>query len=145
MSGFDTINYAGLPLPDAIETWAFAAILDARMGDFSARWEQARLRDPTLPAYDVGPLETDPAKILQEVDTYREGLVRQRINEAVRATYLATARGADLVARAAEYLTAPQPGETEATARPRPARLGEPVHRRQLWRLRLSSTLGRAA
>lgn len=119
MSRFDTVDFAAIALPDAIENWAFSAILDARMGDFSARWELARLRDPALPAYDTGGLETDPAKILQEVDAFREGLVRQRINEAVRATYLATARGADLAARAAEYLTAAQPGETAASLRAR--------------------------
>ena len=119
MSRFDSLDYAALPLPDAVQSWAFSAILDARMADFVARWELARLRDPSLPAYDVGPLESDPAKILQEVDAYREGLVRQRINEAVRATYLATACGNDLVARAAEYMTAAQPGETEASLRMR--------------------------
>lgn len=120
MSRFDSIDYSKLALPDAIEAWAFDAILGARMQDFLARWSQKRLIDPSLPPYDVERLESDPAKILQEADAYREGLVRQRINDAVRATYLASAnQWNDVVARAAEYLTAPASGETMESLRRR--------------------------
>lgn len=119
MSRFDQVDYSALPLPDAIESWSFDAIIAARMADFLARWEIKRQKDPSLPAYDVAALESDPARILQEADAYREGLVRQRINEAVRATYLATALGNDLTDRAAEYLTARAAGEADASLRAR--------------------------
>ncbi len=88
---FDQVDYSALALPDAIETWGFDAIIAARMQDYLARWAAKQALDPTLPSYDVDRLESDPAKIVQETDAYREGLIRQRINEAVRATYLASA------------------------------------------------------
>lgn len=119
MSRFDSIDYSKLPLPAALETWAFEAILAARMADFVARWNAARADDPSLPTYDVGALETDSVKIVEEADAYREGLIRQRINDAIRATYLATATGSDLVARAAEYLTSPAEGESPESLRAR--------------------------
>lgn len=117
---FDAIDYSKLELPDAIETWGFDAILAARMQDYLARWAQKRIVDPTLPPYDVEQLESDPAKILQEADAYREGLLRQRINDAIRATYLASAQlDNDIIARAAEYLTTPAAGETMESLRKR--------------------------
>ena len=115
MNRFDQVDYSALPFPDAIESWTFDAIIAARMQDFLARWARKQIIDPSLPSYDVEKLESDPAKILQEVDADREGLLRQRINEAVRATYLSKAdQWNDVVARAAEYLTTPAAGETIA-------------------------------
>ncbi|MFT4099035.1 MAG: baseplate J/gp47 family protein [Rhodoblastus sp.] len=119
MSRFDQVDYSALPFPDAIETWSHQAILDARMQAYLAEWGAARALDPTLPAYDVAMMETDPAKRLQRVDAYRESLIRQRINEAVRATYLARALKSDLTDRAAEYLTARADGETDDSLRRR--------------------------
>ena len=116
---FDQVNYAALPVPDALEAWTFEGILDARMQNYLARWNAARVIDPALPAYDVATLETDPAKVLQEADAYRESILRQRVNDAVRATFLASAQGNDLVNRAAEYLTAPASGETSESLRNR--------------------------
>lgn len=116
---FASVDYSKLPAPDAIEAWAHQAILDARMADFVARWTAARAKDPSLPPYTVAPLETDPVVIVEQTDAWREGLVRQRINDAIRATYLASAQGADLVARAAEYLTAPAAGESAESLRAR--------------------------
>ena len=116
---FDDIDYSALPFPDAIETWSHQAILDARMQAYLAEWDAARALDPSLPAYDVQMMETDPAKRLQRTDAFREGLVRQRINEAVRATFLARALKNDLTDRAAEYLTARAEGETDDSLRRR--------------------------
>lgn len=117
---FAQIDYSALPLPAAIEAWGFEAILSARKVDFLARWDAARALDPTLPVYDVSDIETDSGMILQEVDSAREGLVRQRINDAVRATYLSKAdQWDDVVARAAEYMTSPAPGETIESLRAR--------------------------
>jgi phage-related baseplate assembly protein len=113
---FDVVDMSALPRPDAIETWSFEAILAARIAKFLAYWSEARAIDPELPEYDVDALETDPAKILQRVDAFREGLVRQRVNDAVRATYLLLAQqDADVEARALEYNTVRAPGETLAS------------------------------
>lgn len=119
MNRFDQVDYSALQVPDAIEAWTFDAILAARMQAYLGEWEAARALDPTLPAYDVDALETDPAKRLQRVDGYRESLIRQRINEAIRATYLASAIDNDLTTRAAEYLTARAAGELDDALRSR--------------------------
>lgn len=119
MSRFDQVDYSALPFPDAIENWTFDAIIAARMQDYLARWAEKQVKDPTLPSYDVERLESDPARILQEADADREGLIRQRINEAVRATYLARALKNDLTDRAAEYLTLRADGETDDALRSR--------------------------
>lgn len=46
--------------------------------------------------YDVENLETDPAQILLQVSAYQDVLLRQRVNEAIRSTFLAYAMGGDL-------------------------------------------------
>lgn len=120
MSGhFDQIDYSALPTPDAIEAWAFEAIFSAMREDFLARWNAARAIDPTLPAYDVSSLETDPGMIILQAGGYRESEIRQRINDAIRATYLSSAQKNDLTDRAAEYLTNRAPGEIDASLRKR--------------------------
>lgn len=108
---FDRIDLAAVPPPAALQAWSYEAILDARMQDLVARFTGAGV------SYDVGALETDPAKILQEVDAYRESLVRQRINEAVLATSLAFAVKADLDVRAADYGCVRAAGESDASLR----------------------------
>lgn len=108
---FANIDLSQLPAPDAIHGVTFEGILDARMADLRARFLAGGV------AYDVGPLETDPAKILQEVDSYREMLVDERINEAVLATSLAYATGRDLDVIAANFKTLRVAGETDASLR----------------------------
>lgn len=53
--------------------------------------------------YDVGGLETDPAIVLTQSAAYRELLTRAAIDDAVAGTYLGSAVGASLDARAADY------------------------------------------
>jgi phage-related baseplate assembly protein len=108
---YDRVNLAALARPTALQTWSFEAILDARMADLVARFVAAGV------AYDVGDLEVDPAKILQEVDAFREGLLRQRVNEAVLATSLAFAAGADLDVVAANYGCVRASGESDDSLR----------------------------
>lgn len=87
MSRYSAINLAQLPLPDAVETLDFEAIVAAMKADLIARM-------PGLEA--VMQLESDPLNVLVEVCAYRELLIRARANDAVRAVHLATATGADL-------------------------------------------------
>ncbi|MCX5571483.1 baseplate J/gp47 family protein [Kaistia nematophila] len=100
-----TIDLAAFPPPEAIETLDFEAILAAVMADAQARFEAAGI------AYDVGALETDPVKIVAEAASYRELLLRARVNDAIRANLLAFARGADLDHLAAFYDAARLPEE----------------------------------
>ena len=102
-----------LPRPAAIETISQDAILDARMADLVARFTAAGV------TYDVPMLESDPAKILQEEDTFREALVRQRIDDAIYATSLAYADGPDLDVRAADFATRRAAGELDPSLRRR--------------------------
>lgn len=79
------IDLSRLPAPGVVETLALEEIVRARMADLVAR----------LPGFDAF-LVSDPAVKLQQVDAYRELLVRAAINDAARSVMLAFARGADL-------------------------------------------------
>lgn len=114
---FDVVDIAAVATPAALEAWTFDAILDARFSTFLTYWAQAVAADPTLPMYDVTKLRGNPVGFTQRVDAFREGLLRQRVNEAVLATFLLFAVGADLDARAAEYNTFRAPGESDASLR----------------------------
>lgn len=114
---FDIVDIGAIARPAAIEQWAFDAILDARFDRFLSEWDAAVVKDPTLPRYDIVKLRGNPVGFLQRVDAYREGLLRQRVNEAVLATFLLFAVGSDLDARAAEYNTIRVAGESDASLR----------------------------
>ncbi|EPC4330584.1 baseplate assembly protein [Enterobacter asburiae] len=84
-SGYDVINLSALEVPDAI------MVPDA--ADIFSRW-LARLRelDPEFDAL----VESDPAYKQGETNAYQLTLAFQRVNDAVRAVFLASAKGADL-------------------------------------------------
>lgn len=84
-SSYDVINLSALAVPDAI------VVPDA--ADIFSRW-LARLRelDPEFDAL----VESDPAYKQGEINAYQLMLAFQRVNDAVRAVFLASARGADL-------------------------------------------------
>ncbi|WP_395274111.1 baseplate J/gp47 family protein [Enterobacter bugandensis] len=84
-SSYDLINLSALAVPDAI------VVPDA--ADIFTRW-LARLRelDPEFDAL----VESDPAYKQGEINAYQLTLAFQRVNDAVRAVFLASARGADL-------------------------------------------------
>jgi len=113
MSTFAQIDLSQLPQPAAVQAWGFAAIVQARLADFTSRMQAAGI------AYDTGALESEPAVKLQETGAYREGLVYQRINEAVLATSLAWSAGADLDVVAANSQTVRAAGELDPSLRAR--------------------------
>ncbi|HEY3985139.1 baseplate assembly protein [Cedecea sp.] len=82
---YDVINLSELDVPDAI------VVPDA--GEIFSRW-LARLRelDPEFDAL----VESDPAYKQGEVNAWQLTLAFQRVNDAVRAVFLASAKGADL-------------------------------------------------
>lgn len=95
MSRFAQIDLSSLPSPAAIEQLNFDSIKASMISDLMAR-------DPSFTAL----LESDPAIAVLEACAYREMLLRQRINDSVKARMLATAQGADLDNLAAELGTA---------------------------------------
>ncbi|CAG2144412.1 hypothetical protein LMG31506_03000 [Cupriavidus yeoncheonensis] len=82
---FTVVNLSQLAAPDAVETLDFESILSAMVADLVAR-------APEFSAL----VESDPAYKVMEVCAYRELLVRQRANDAVRAVMVAFAKGSDL-------------------------------------------------
>ncbi|TNL10071.1 baseplate assembly protein [Kosakonia cowanii] len=84
-NSYDVINLSALAVPDAI------VVPDA--ADIFTRW-LARLRelDPEFDAL----VESDPAYKQGEINAYQLTLAFQRVNDAVRAVFLASARNTDL-------------------------------------------------
>ncbi|WP_336801808.1 baseplate assembly protein [Kaistia sp. MMO-174] len=102
-----TIDLSSFPAPEAIETLEFEKILADLMGDTQERFDVAGI------PYDVGGLETDPVKVVDEAAAYRELLVRARINAAFLANLLAFATGSNLDHLAAFYDAVRLPGEDD--------------------------------
>lgn len=86
------VDLSKLPFPDAVETFSFETILAQMIIDLQAR-------DPAFSAL----VESDPAYKILEVCAYRETLIRQRVNESIKAVMLASATGADLDNIAANF------------------------------------------
>ena len=105
--------FANLPSPAIIETLDYEVILAALMADLVARFAAAGVD------YDVGILETDPAKIILEVAAYREVLLRARVNDAAKANLVAFATGSDLDHLAGFYDVVRLDGETDERLRSR--------------------------
>lgn len=89
---FTAVDLSKLPFPDAVEELDFETLLAAWLADLQAR-------DPAFTAL----VESDPAFKIMEVGAYRELLLRQRVNEAIKALTLAYAEKADLDQIAARY------------------------------------------
>lgn len=98
-----TIDLSRLPAPAIIEALSYETLQSAFLARFSTVWTAARAIDPSLPAYDVGVLETDPIVIASQAWSYLRLLDRSRVNDAVKAVLAPLAELDDLdnvVARA---------------------------------------------
>ncbi len=102
-----------LPTPAVIETLDYETVLAANIADAQTRLTAAGI------GWDVNALETDPIMILLEAWTYRETLLRARVNDAARANLLAFANGSDLDHLAAFYDVARLADETDDRLRAR--------------------------
>lgn len=113
------LDLAMLPAPAIIEELGYEQAFARQMAEFQRVWSERRAAFPSenLPAYDVAMLETDPAVIASEAETFRELLLRARINDAARANLLAFARASDLDHLAAFYDVIRLPGELDARLR----------------------------
>lgn len=89
---FTAVDLSKLPFPNAVEPLDFETILAEMLADVQAR-------DPEFSAL----VESDPAYKILEVSAFRELLLRQRVNEAIKAVTLAYAKDADLDQIAARY------------------------------------------
>ncbi len=98
----DHIDMSQLPTPTVIETLSFEEIFQELLADFRER----------APDYDAL-VESDPVIIALECAAYREVLLRNRINEATKASMLAYATGDDLDNLAAFYGLTRQTDETD--------------------------------
>jgi len=110
MSVTAAIDLSQLPPPDVVEPLDYETILAAIKADLIAR-------DPTLEP--VLAVESEPVTKLCEAAALRELLLRQRINDAVRANMLAYATGADLDNLAARYDVVRLPDEGDERLRAR--------------------------
>ena len=100
-----TLNdLASLPAPAVIESLSFETIFEELQTEFQSRY----------PDYSAL-LASDPAVKLLEVAAYREVLLRNRINEAAKASLLAFATGSDLDHLAAFYGVTRLTDETDET------------------------------
>lgn len=108
MTNFTAIDLSKLPAPKVIEELSFETIFQDILSDFLEK----------NPNYSTL-LESDPAMILLEVCAYRELLLRNRINEAAKATMLAYATGSDLENLAAFFGVQKLEGETDDRLRQR--------------------------
>jgi len=104
---FRTIDLTGVPVPNFVETFSYEEIRAAAI---------ARLIE-LQPDYIV--VESDPAIKVIEAFCYREMLLRQRINDAVRGNTITLAKGRDLEIIGAFANVAPLEGEDEARFRSR--------------------------
>ncbi|MEG1798701.1 MAG: baseplate J/gp47 family protein [Synergistaceae bacterium] len=103
------IDLSKLPAPNIIEELNYETILAAMRADLEDR----------LPGWTAAVLESDPANKILEVAAYRELLLRQRINEAIKACMIAFASGSDLEHLSAFFAVA----RLEGAAATFPARL----------------------
>lgn len=103
-----TIDFSSIPDPTIIEALDFETILGEMIADLQSR-------DPSYTEI----LESDPGVKILEVAAARELILRQRINDALQATLLRYAGGADLDNLAAFYGVTRLADETDAALRAR--------------------------
>ena len=86
------IDLSQIPAPNIIEPLDFEALLTVRKQELV----DALPEDQRASIQTVLSLESEPLNKLLQVSTYRELLLRQRVNDAARAVMLAHAVGTDL-------------------------------------------------
>ena len=115
------VELASLPAPQVIEEIDFEAIVARQKATFASLWEAVRIANPdlNLPTYDVAILETDPAILIIEEESYREMLLRARANDVAKSNLLKHSTGADLDNLAADHGVERLVGESDAALRQR--------------------------
>ncbi len=102
MSRYAALDLAALPVPSAVVPLDYDAILEARLAELEANlgetFPDAQVADIMAIARQI---KGSPSRYLIEAAAARELYLGNRINEAVRTVFLATARGSDLDLHAA--------------------------------------------
>lgn len=109
------IDLGKLPPPDAIETLDVDTLFAERIAELRAALIEENGSDEPWNAV----LRADPLVKDQTVNSYRELLLRNRINEAVRAVLLATAMEGDLEQLSADFNLNRLEGESDDAFRAR--------------------------
>ena len=84
------IDLSTMPFPGVIQVLDYEALLAARLTRLKQRFAEEGVE------WLMEALESDPAKILQEEDAYRQMLDLQRVNDALKAVLAAYSRGTNL-------------------------------------------------
>lgn len=92
MSLSETIDLSRLPPPAVVEQLDYEAILAQR----KARLLELMPAEQRMALATILELDSEPANIQLQENSYRELVLRHRINQAARAVMLATATGTDL-------------------------------------------------
>ncbi len=104
-----TIPLSDLAPPDVAENIDMEAIQREKIDSISA----------AIAEYNSGDIGSDPVVKVTEDGTYREAILRQRINDAARSVMVASARGADLDQIGANLGETRQDGEDDERFRQR--------------------------
>ncbi|PWV97706.1 phage-related baseplate assembly protein [Hoeflea marina] len=91
-----SIDLSRVPVPAIIEPLNAQSLIAQFIARFTAIWEDARADNPTLPAYDVEQLETDPVIIVGQAFAFLRLLDRQRVNDGIKALLATEAKGTNL-------------------------------------------------
>lgn len=110
MRGMTKLDLSQVPVPDAVETLDYEAILSDVRDFVVARFP---------PISGVIDLESEPSRALIEAWAYREMLVRARANRVATSPMLAYAVGTDLDNLAADHGLTRMDGETDEAFRAR--------------------------
>ncbi|EEE45351.2 baseplate assembly protein [Roseibium alexandrii] len=97
MNRFVDIDLSRLPVPDALTPLDHDGTLTGRISDLKYRFDQAEI------PWQVGGLKANPLVIVEEHATTYDLNHVAMVNDAVRGTLLASAGGADLEHKAAEF------------------------------------------
>jgi phage-related baseplate assembly protein len=108
MSRFTPIDLSAYPVGDILETLSFETYLARDRADLETRWAARRAIRPELPPLDTLFLESDPSSVVLEVGSYREMILRARVNDALRSLTLAGALGRALDHIGATYYRTPR-------------------------------------
>lgn len=113
MTRFTAIDLSRLPAPAIVEVLDYETIYGAMIADAKNRIEAAG------GVFDMEKLESDPLVICLQEATYREMLLRQRVNDGVKAVLLAYSWGSNLDHLGAYLGTLRQPDELDDPFRAR--------------------------
>lgn len=105
---FRLLDLTGIPVPDFVETLDYEAIRQSAI-DYLI----------SLDTEYTAILESDPALKIIEAFSYRELILRQRINDAARASTITDALNNDLVVQGALFQVGKMEGETDTAYRRR--------------------------